>query len=181
MIYVFTGNGKGKTTAAIGTGIRAVGAGKKVLMVQFLKDKALSSETKVLERVEKFKVVNFGRRGFFLPKETLERNPHLRERGVRPFERVDYEIASKGLQFLEENIQDYDLVILDEICLVVHFGLLKEERILSFLKANLSKNFIITGRNCPSSFIDISDLTTEMLEIKHPYQKGITAVKGLDF
>lgn len=181
MIYVFTGNGKGKTTAAIGTGIRAIGAGKKVLMVQFLKDKSLSSETEVLEKLENFKLVSFGRRGFFLPKDILDSKPELRERGVRPFERVDYELAVKGIEFVEDNIQDYNLIILDEICLVVYFNLLDVDRVLSLIKENISKDFIITGRNCPSSIINLSDLTTEMVEIKHPYQRGITAKRGLDF
>ena len=78
MIYVLTGNGKGKTTSGIGMGIRAVGAGKKVLMVQFLKTKSLTSESKVIEKIKNFEIKSFGREGFFLPRKKLKRKPKPR-------------------------------------------------------------------------------------------------------
>lgn len=181
MIYVFTGNGKGKTTAAIGTAIRALGVGKRVLIVQFMKDKNLSSETKILEKIEGCTVESFGRRGFYLPKEMLQKNPKLRDIGVRPLEKVDEEIAKKGLLFTQENIDKFDLVVLDELCVAVYFKLLKSEDIIKLFRKFPEKDFIVTGRNCPVEFIQISDLTTEMVEVKHPYQKGIRAKKGIDF
>lgn len=181
MIYVFTGNGKGKTTAAIGTAIRALGAGRRVLIVQFLKDKTLTSETKVLQSIDGCKLESFGRRGFYLPKKMLAENPKLREMGVRPLENVDRELAREGLNFVKENIDRFDLIVLDEVCVAIHFGLLDVKDVLELLRRFPTKDFILTGRNCPDELIETSDLTTEMVEVKHPYQKGIKAKKGLDF
>ncbi|MEJ5172680.1 MAG: cob(I)yrinic acid a,c-diamide adenosyltransferase [Hydrogenothermaceae bacterium] len=180
MIYVFTGNGKGKTTAAIGTGIRAVGAGKKVLMVQFMKDKTLSSEANVLDKLENFVLKSFGRRGFYLPEKMIEENPELLKNGVRPLEDVDKNLAKEALKFAKDNLRDFDLIILDEICVAIYFNLLDVEEVKDLL-SNEDKHFILTGRNCPKEIIDLSDLTTDMVEVKHPYQKGVKAVKGLDF
>lgn len=181
MIYVFTGNGKGKTTAAIGTAIRSLGAGKKVLIVQFLKDKTISTETKILENIDGCRIESFGRRGFYLPKEILKENPKLREMGVRPIEKIDEELAIRGLKFIEEKADEFDLVVLDEVCVAIYFCLLKTDDIVKLLKRFPTKDFIITGRNCPEELIEISDLTTEMVEVKHPYQRGIRAKRGLDF
>lgn len=181
MIYVFTGNGKGKTTAAIGTAVRALGNKEKVLIVQFLKDKSVTSETVILEKLKGCRIESFGRRGFYLPKDMLDKNPDLRKLSVKPLEKIDRDIAYRGLEFVRENAKHYDLIILDEICVAIFFNLLDVKDIIDVIKHNISKDFIITGRNCPKDIIDISDLTTEMVEIKHPYQKGIKAKKGLDF
>lgn len=181
MIYIFTGNGKGKTTAAIGTAIRALGNNEKVLFIQFMKDKSITSETKILEKLENITVKSFGRRGFYLPKEEIEKNPYLKKYGVRPFEDIDKNLAYKGLEFTEGNLNNFDLIVLDEICIAIYFGLIKKEDVIKLLKENPEKDFILTGRNCPQDLIDIADLVTEMREIKHPYQKGIKAKKGLDY
>ncbi|MCX7759909.1 MAG: cob(I)yrinic acid a,c-diamide adenosyltransferase [Hydrogenothermaceae bacterium] len=180
MIYIFTGNGKGKTTAAIGTGIRAVGAGKKVLMIQFMKDKTLSSEANVLDKIENFVLKSFGRRGFYLPKKMLQENPELLKKGVRPLEEEDKNLAKEALKFAKDNLRNFDLIILDEICVAIYFELLEIEEVTDLL-SNEGKHFILTGRNCPEKIVDLSDLVTEMVEIKHPYEKGVKAVKGLDF
>lgn len=181
MIYIFTGNGKGKTTAAIGTAVRSLGNGKKVLIVQFLKDKSLTSETKILENLKGCKIESFGRRGFYLPEEMLDKNPDLRNLGVKPLENIDREIVYKGIEFVKENIKYFDLIILDEACVAISFNLLSIDEVVSIINQNISKDFIITGRNCPEELIKISDLVTEMVEIKHPYQRDIKAKKGLDF
>ncbi|WP_297889034.1 cob(I)yrinic acid a,c-diamide adenosyltransferase [Sulfurihydrogenibium sp.] len=181
MIYLFTGNGKGKTTAAIGTSLRALGNGEKVLFVMFMKDKTITSETKVLEKLENITIKSFGRRGFYLPKEELEKNPDLKKYGVRPIEEIDVKLAYEGLSFIKGNIKNYDLIVLDEICVAIHFGLVKKEDLINLLKEYPDKDFILTGRNCPQDLIDTADLVTEMKEVKHPYQKGIKAKKGLDY
>ncbi len=178
MIYVFTGNGKGKTTASIGTGIRAVGAGLKVLMVKFMKEKGVSSEDKILEKLENFDLYTFGRKGFYLPKEKLEKNPELKKH-FKPFEDIDYKKAEEGINFSFKKSKDYDLIILDEICVALDLGLLKLEYILE--RINPEKDYILTGRNCHEKIIQIADLVTEMKEIKHPFEKGIKAKKGIDF
>ena len=178
MIYVFTGNGKGKTTAAIGTGIRAVGAGWKVLMVKFMKEKGVSSEDSLLERLENFDLYAFGRKGFYLPKEKLEENPELKKY-FKPFEEIDYKKAKEGLTFSFKKSEHYDLIILDEICVAMDLGLLEPELVMENI--NKEKDYIFTGRNCPQFIIELADLVTEMKEIKHPFDKGVKAKKGLDF
>lgn len=184
MIYVFTGNGKGKTTAAIGTGIRALGAGFRVLMVQFMKVKEISSEYNILSKLENFRLESFGRKGFYLPKEELEKNPQLKEKGFKPFSEIDYKMAEEGLEFIVNSIKDelYDLYIIDEICVALHYKLLDENRVKKLLIENRDKcDFILTGRYCPKWIIEIADLVTDMREIKHPFEKGIPAKKGLDY
>jgi len=184
MIYLFTGNGKGKTTAAIGTGIRAVGAGLSVLMVQFMKVKELSSEYRVLEKLERFDVVSFGREGFYLPEEELEKNPQLKEKGFKPFSRIDYQLAEEGIEYVKNAVlnEKYNLYILDELCVALYYGLLNENSVKKMLTdSGKDFDFILTGRYAPQWLIDISDLVTEMKDIKHPLNKGMKAKKGLDF
>ena len=93
MIYILTGDGKGKTTSSIGMGIRAVGSGKRVLMVQFLKTKH-TGEYKAIEKIKNFDIESFGRPGFYLPKEELERKPELKKK-FRPLGQEDVERARK--------------------------------------------------------------------------------------
>lgn len=182
MIYTFTGNGKGKTTAAVGTTIRAIGAGKRVLLVQFLKTG--SSENKVIEKIENFDVKSFGRKGFFLPKKELERNPELKDIGVKPLSEKDQELAEEGLEFVKEKVRTgkYDLLVLDEICLVLNFKLVNKKDFLKFLKSQHNKiDIILTGRECSEELIEVSDLVTETKEIKHYYSKGKKGKEGIDY
>ncbi len=181
MIIVFTGEGKGKTTAAIGTGIRAVGSGKKVLMIQFMKVKERSSESKVLESIDGFDIYSFGREGFFLPDEELRKNPELIDKGFKPFSYIDFHLAEEGISFVEKNAENYELIILDEVCVAVHYKLLDIKRVLDLLDRFREKIFILTGRYCDEKIIYLSDLVTEMREIKHYFRKGVKAVKGIDF
>lgn len=181
MIYIFTGNGKGKTSAAIGTAIRALGNNKKVLFIQFMKDKTLSSESKILENLENITVKSFGRKGFYLPKRMLDKNPELKSHGVKPLEDIDKNLVMEGFKFILGNKDKYDLVILDELCVVIFFKLVKKSDVLNLIKNLKDKDIIITGRNCPKYLINLADLVTDMVEVKHPYQKGIKAKKGLDF
>jgi len=184
MIYIFTGDGKGKTTAAVGTGIRAVGAGLRVLMVQFMKVKELSSEYYVLSKLENFDIQSFGRKGFYLPEEELRKNPELVKKGFKPFTDVDYKLAEEGIELVLNSIRDelHDLYIMDEICVALHYRLIDENRIRKMLIENRDLcDFILTGRYCPEWLFDVADLVTEMKEIKHPFKKGIPAKKGLDY
>ncbi|WP_457636376.1 cob(I)yrinic acid a,c-diamide adenosyltransferase [Persephonella sp.] len=184
MIYVFTGNGKGKTTAAVGTGIRAVGAGLKVLMVQFMKVKELSSEYNVLSKLENFDIESFGRKGFYLPKEELEKRPELEKKGFKPFSDIDFRLAQEGIEFVKNCVfrEKYDLYILDEICVALHYRLVDENILKKLLIEYRGKaDFILTGRYCPDWIIQIADLVTQMKEIKHPFKKGIPAKKGIDY
>lgn len=180
MLQIYKGGGKGKTTAAIGMGIRAVGAGKKVLMIQFLKS-GNSSETSILDEIDNFKVKPAGREGFFLPSSEIDSRPELKKQGVKPFSEKDFKLAEKGLNFAKTEISNYDLIILDEGTLVLKYNLLPEDEFFSFVKKwKNDKEIVITGRNPPQPLLDIADLVTEMKEIKHYWQQGISFRKGFD-
>ncbi len=184
MIYVYTGDGKGKTTAAIGAGIRAVGLNKQVLMVQFMKVKELTSEYKALQNIKNFHIESFGREGFYAPKRYLEENPEAKAFGVKPLSDIDFKLAQDGFDFVLNAVksQKYHLIILDEICVVLHFELLPLETVANMLKKYKNDiHFILTGRNCPQRILDLSDLITEMKEVKHYFKEGKEAVKGIDF
>ena len=168
LIHVYTGNGKGKTTAAIGLGIRAVGEGLKVLMIQFMKGRRYS-ELNALEQIKGFSVVQFGR-DEFVSKE----NPA----------QVDIDLAQKGLAYAKEIIQKhaYDLVILDEINVAVDYRLIALDEVLEVLKEKPdSLELVLTGRYASPELIKQADVVSEILEIKHPYQKGVTSRKGIDW
>lgn len=187
MIYIFTGNGKGKTTAAVGMGIRAVGAGKKVLMVQFMKPDGGSSEIGVVNKIKNFEVKSFGRKGFYLPESEIKKNPDLKKWGVKPLGEKDIELAEKGILFAENKIKEnngkkVDLLILDEINLVLNYKLLSRKKVVSFLKKWSKKiDIVLTGRYCPREILADGDLVTEMREIKHYYQQKKGAKKGIEF
>ena len=167
-IHVYTGNGKGKTTAAIGLGIRATGAGLKVIMVQFMKGRRYS-ELDAVDQVKNFTVVQFGR-DEFVSKE----NP----------EQIDIDLARKGLVYAKDVIQNggYDLVILDEITVAVDFQLIPLKEVIDVLKNKPETlELVLTGRYAPSDLIKHADLVSEILEIKHPFQKGVLSRKGIDW
>lgn len=168
LIHVYTGNGKGKTTAAIGLGIRALGNGLKVLMIQFMKGRRYS-ELDALEQVKDFTVVQFGRDEF-----VSKKNP----------EKIDIDLAQKGVSYAREVLQKnlFDVVILDEINVAVDFQLIALDEVLNLLKLKpKTMELILTGRYAPPELIKHADVVSEVLEIKHPYQKGIQSRKGIDW
>ena len=168
MLQIYTGNGKGKTTASLGLGLRAVGAGKKVLLIQFLKD-GKSSEIKVIKKLKNFDVKTFGKKGF------VSKNNLLKE---------DFNLAMQGFNFAQKAIESkkYDLIILDEMNMVNYFGLIKIEDILELIKKVPKKTeLVLTGRKASKKIIQLADLVTEMKEIKHYYIKNIKARKGIEF
>jgi len=167
MIQVYTGEGKGKTTASLGLAIRAVGAGLKVYIAQFCK-KRQYSELKVLRKIKGIKVEQFGRRYFIKGRPSEE----------------DKRLAKKGLEKVKKIIQEkkYDVVIMDEINICFYFKLLKVKELIEIIKS-LPKNIeiILTGRYAPKEIIKIADLVSEIKEIKHYFKKGIIARKGIEF
>ncbi len=168
LIHVYTGNGKGKTTAAIGLGIRAVGNGLKVIMIQFMKGRRYS-ELDALPQVKNFTVVQFGRDEF-----VSKNNP----------ENIDIDLARKGLLFAQDILQkgEYDVVILDEINVTVDYTLISVDDVLQLMKQKPdTMELILTGRYAHPEIIKHADLVSEVLEIKHPYQKGIPCRKGIDW
>jgi cob(I)alamin adenosyltransferase len=165
---MYTGDGKGKTTAAIGLGIRAVGEGLKVCMIQFMKGRRYS-ELETLEKIPNFTVAQFGR-DEFVSKEKPEQ--------------IDIDLAHKGLAHAKEIIKQgkYDIVILDEINVAVDYRLLSTQDVVTLLKEKPEHvELVLTGRYASPEIIKHADLVSEILEIKHPYQKGIKSRKGIDW
>lgn len=169
LIIVNTGNGKGKTTAALGTALRAVGSGFKVFMVQFIKGSWDYGELHVAERLgPNFEIKPMGE-GF-----TWETKDKKRDR----------EVAYKAWRFCEELIErnEHDLLIFDEINNAIDYGYLDIPDVLKALRNKPeAMHIILTGRNAPPEIIDIAHLVTEMREIKHPFNQGIYAQKGIEF
>ncbi len=168
---VFTGNGKGKTTAAMGQAIRAVGQGLKVLMLQFIKGTWNYGELESIKRLSPdFTIKPLGK-GFVCKKSKLDDREAL-ENINQSWEEAENEIFS----------DKYDMVILDEINYVIDFGLLPVGKMLTLLeKKPKLLHIILTGRNAREEVIEKADLVTEMVEIKHQYSKGIKAQKGIEF
>jgi cob(I)alamin adenosyltransferase len=167
-IHVYTGNGKGKTTSAIGLGIRAAGAGLKVHMLQFMKGRRYS-ELNTLDNLKNFTYSQHGRDEF-----VNKKNP----------EKIDIDIAQEGFKHAKKLIKSnkYDMIILDEINVAVDFNLIDIEDVLKLIRDKPEKlELVLTGRYVNPKIIKTADYVTEMLEIMHPYQKGIQARKGFDF
>jgi len=167
-IQVYTGNGKGKTTASIGLGIRAAGCGLKVLMVQFMKGRRYS-EIDCLERIPNFKVIQSGRDEF-----VSKTNP----------EQIDIDLAREGFEIARREIGsgEWDLVILDEINVAMDFALIPVDDVVELVRGKPEcMEIILTGRYAPDRIIDLADLVTEMREVKHYYNSGIQARKGIEY
>ncbi|MHA1506497.1 MAG: cob(I)yrinic acid a,c-diamide adenosyltransferase [Candidatus Asgardarchaeia archaeon] len=169
LIHLYTGDGKGKTTAAIGLGVRAAGQGLKVCMIEFLKGRRDLGEIKIKDKIPNFEIFQFGGT-HFLFKDKIRKE--------------DVEIARRGFDFAKKTIMsgEYDLVILDEVTLVVYFGLVELSSLIELLK-NKPKHVevVLTGRYADPALIEIADLVTEMKEIKHPYRRGIGARRGIEY
>ena len=168
LIHVYTGSGKGKTTAALGLGIRAAGNGFKVHMIQFMKGRRYC-ELNSLDSLENFTFSQHGR-DEFVNKE----NP----------EQIDIKLAQEGFQKAQELItsEEYDMIILDEINVAVDYGLIALDDLVSLIDSKPDHlELVLTGRYADKEVSRRADYVTEMLEIKHPYQQGIQARKGCDF
>lgn len=167
-VHVYTGNGKGKTTAAIGLGVRATGTGLRVIMIQFMKGRRYS-ELDALQNLKNFTVVQFGRDEFVSKEKPAQ---------------IDIDLAQQGLAYAKEIIEknSYDLVILDEINVAVEYQLVSLKDILQLVKRKPEKlELVFTGRYAPPELVKEADVVSEILEIKHPYQQGITSRKGIDW
>jgi len=167
-IQIYTGYGKGKTTAAIGLGIRATGEGLKVYMIQFMKGRKYS-EISALENINNFTVVQFGR-DEFVSKEHPDQ--------------IDIDYAIKGFEHARKILQQgkYDVVILDEINVAVDYNLIPLNDVLKLISEKPEKvELILTGRYASPELVRNADLVSEILEIKHPYQNGVQSRKGIDW
>lgn len=169
LIIVNTGNGKGKTTAALGTAMRAVGCKFNVFMVQFIKGSWDYGELHVVERLKPFLEIKAMGEGFTWETKDKER---------------DTAVANQAWDFCKQLIEknEHDLLIFDEINNALDYGYLDVGDVVDALKKKPKEmHIILTGRNAPREIIDIAHLVTEMREIKHPFHQGIYAQKGIEF
>ena len=166
MVHVYTGNGKGKTTSAIGLAVRAVGAGHSVFIGQFVKGMKYS-ELNSLADIEGIKVKQYGQNYFIKGKPNKK----------------DIETADYGFQEIKKVLSsgDYEVVILDEANIATYYNLFTVEELIDIIENRADQvEVVITGRMADDKIIEYADLVTEMKEIKHYYQKGIMAREGIE-
>ena len=168
LLQVYTGDGKGKTTASLGLALRAIGHGMKVCMIQFMKNSDIYGEVRLAEKMPGLTIIPVGRHDFVNLK-----NP----------EAIDIELAVAGWETAKDIIgsQQYDIVILDEINVALSCGLLDQATVIPFLSSQKGTvEVVTTGCWAPQELLDVADLVTEMKNIRHPYSKGVDSREGID-
>ncbi len=172
LVIVYTGNGKGKTTAALGMALRAVGYNHKICLIQFIKGSWPYGEMESAKRLEPELELIIAGKGFVgIIDDKSPREEHVK-------------IAKEAMQISKEKIQsgDYNIVILDEVNYAVNLGLIDVNDVLDLIKSKPENlNLVLTGNHAKNEIIELADLVTEMKEIKHPFKSGIKAKKGIDF
>ena len=172
LTIVYTGKGKGKTTAALGIALRATGYKKKICMIQFIKGSWHYGEMESSKRLEQeFEMVAIGKGFVGIIDDKSPKEDHQ-------------EIAKEAIRISNEKIQSgkYDIVILDEINYAVNLNLISLDDVLDLIKSKPENvDLVLTGNYAKEEVIEAADLVTEMKEIKHPFQKGIKAKEGIDF
>ena len=172
LTIVYTGNGKGKTTAALGIALRATGYNKKICMIQFIKGSWHYGEMNSSKRLEpEFEMISIGKGfvGIIDDKSPIEEHK---------------KIANEAIKISAIKIQsgNYDIVILDEVNYAINLGLIKLADILDLINSKpAALDLVLTGNYAKEEIIELADLVTEMKEIKHPFQQGKKAKKGIDF
>lgn len=179
LVLINTGTGKGKTTAALGTAIRAWGDGQKVLILQFIKGAWKYGELKAIETLGKaegrIEIRPMGDGFVFHNKKDPENEERLAEKK---------ELARRAWDMVRKEVMSgaWDLIVLDEINYAIHFGMLETEEVARLIRERpVRLNMILTGRYAPKKLIDLADTVTEMTLVKHAFQKGIRARKGIEF
>lgn len=168
-IQVYTGNGKGKTTAALGLGLRATGHGHRVLMIQFMKGWETYGELTAVKNLPGFEIIQAGLPNFVCKEGPKEEDKIQARRGL-----------DKARQAILEG--QYDLVILDEINVALDYGLVPLEEVLELLRNKPAHlELVLTGRYAPPEIIAAADLVTEMTLHKHPYYQGVPAREGIEY
>jgi cob(I)alamin adenosyltransferase len=169
LVQVFTGNGKGKTTAAMGAIVRAAGHGLKVFLVSFMKGSYAYGEYKTLSKIPNVKIAQFGLRKFTDPSNVKSEEKEQA--------RAALEAARKAITGGE-----YDLVVMDEVNVAVSYELITEEEVLELIEEKPAHvEMILTGRYATDKVLEAADLVTEMVKIKHPFDDGIKARKGIEY
>ena len=170
LVHIYTGNGKGKTTAALGLSLRALGRGLKVCFIQFLKGRMKLGDGAflALKRIQNFEYASYGTGKFVIGRPS----------------RRDFQEASKAFQHAKEAImkERYEVVVLDEITHAVNLGLIDIDEVIELIRKKPSSvEIVLTGRAADQRLIDAADLVTEMREIKHPFSHGVEAREGIEF
>ena len=172
LTIVYTGKGKGKTTAALGIALRATGYKKRICMIQFIKGSWHYGEMDSSKRLEpEFELITVGKGFVGIIDDKSSKEEHK-------------EIAKEAVKISNEKIHsgNYDIIILDEINYAVNLELISVDDVLNLIKSKPPEmDLVLTGNYAKDEVIEVADLVTEMREIKHPFQRGIKAKKGIDF
>lgn len=172
LVILNTGSGKGKTTAALGMALRAIGSGMKVMVRQFIKGAWVPGEVKVASKLDGLLDIRALGDGFLKKDASAEERAAMQVNVCALFAEVCEEIYNT----------DAALVILDEVLYCVHYGLLPESAVLDLIaRKKPDMHLILTGRGATPALIDAADLVTEMQPVKHPYEQGIRAQRGIEF
>ena len=169
LIYVFTGDGKGKTSAAFWTGARAALSGMSVAAVQWYKEERWpTAEQEIGKKLKNFKVYLMGKGFYKLPTDHASKNEHK-------------QAAQAALKLAKTLINQVDVLILDEVNNAVKDRLIDLIDLINLISKRGKTHIIITGRNVDKKIVELADLVTEMKQVKHPFDQGKKAVKGLDY
>ncbi len=170
MIIVLTGNGKGKTTSSIGQIVRALGHKQKVCLIQLFKGEDFYGEQKILAKLEGLDFFSYAKKHPFCFKDVSKQDAR----------HECYIALSKIEEILKNNF--YDLIVLEEFNIAVRDGFIEDQTLIETVKKLAQKSTVmITGRGASKELIETADLVSEVLEIKHPYSKGIQAKEGIEF
>jgi cob(I)alamin adenosyltransferase len=172
LVIVYTGNGKGKTTAALGMALRAVGYNHKICLIQFIKGSWPYGEMESAKRLEpELELIIVGKGFVGIIDDKSPREEHVK-------------IAKEAIKISKEKIQSgkYNIIILDEVNYAINLDLIDVKDVLELIKSKPENlNLVLTGNHAKKEIIEAADLVTEMREIKHPFKSGIKAKKGIDF
>jgi len=167
MLVINTGDGKGKTSSAMGIILRTLVLGKKVLLIQFMKPDKEKSILFLESAFPNFKAISYGI-GQFVKK------------GDVPIELLN--ICKYGFETLQKSYKEHDLIVVDELFTALYFDLVDKKEVFSFVeKITKEIDVVLTGRRCPKEFIELADIVTDMKEVKHHYEKGMQAKEGIDY
>ncbi len=169
MIQIYTGNGKGKTTAALGMALRAVGHGTRVIMIQFMKGQIKYGELKAALILKKLVIEQYGRKDF------VDRDHPAA---------IDREFARRGMARAWQALKDkrYGIIILDEINVAVEYGLVPAAEVIRLMRRTPKRTeLVLTGRYMPTEFIRYADLVSEMVDVKHHFSRGVKARRGIEY
>jgi cob(I)alamin adenosyltransferase len=169
LVQVYTGDGKGKTSAAFGLALRAIGRGLKVYIIQFIKGGFDYGELYIIDKLPNLTLKTFGRGKFITVKQP---------------EKEDIKLANDALKLAEKIVKngENDIVVLDEINVAMNLKLIDPEEVLKLIRTKPRHvELVLTGRNAPEKIIEVADLVTEMKEVKHPFKKGEPARIGIEY